>query len=71
MQPHGSVGQTRFLTMGKKTALSQIPGLKYPNMSLANLPKPVQWEDQALTPAALQAIDLTVLGQDIYDPKEN
>ena len=54
--------------MEKQTALSQIPGLRYGFEALANIPKPVTWEEQALTPASLQCIKLKTLGTDVYDP---
>ena len=68
IQPHGPGGPTRFLTLEKQTSLSQIPGLRYSFEALANIPKPVTWEEQALTPASLQSIKLKTIGTDVYDP---
>ena len=68
LQPQGSTGAVEFLTIEKKTALSQIPGLKYRPEVLANLPKPASWDNHKLSESAKQSIIVRALSTAIFDP---
>ena len=69
MQPKGPEGPTQFITVHKRTALSQVPGLSYGHEGLASLPRPSSWEDGVLTAASKQAIDMEVIKKTVYNPK--
>ena len=71
VQSNGPGGPTRFLTVQKQSALSQIPGLNYGFEALSNISKPETWEIQKLNAATLQSIKLSVLGTDVFDPGLN
>ena len=69
IQFHGPDGPTKFLTLEKSTALSEIPGLAYDYNIVANVPMPISWEKRKLTPAALQSIQLLHINEAIFDPR--
>ena len=53
----------------KETSLSEIPGLTYQFEDLANIPKPVSWENSKLSAAAHQAIKMKTLAIEVHDPR--
>ena len=52
MQSYSNLGPTHYLTIEKRTALSQVPGLRYGLQPLANLPRPASWDNRPLSTAA-------------------
>ena len=56
IQRKGPESPTKFLTIEKRTALAQIPGLTYGLELISSLPKPSSWDNHALSEAAKQAI---------------
>ena len=53
--------------MEKKTSLSQIPGLQYRQQTLANVPRPVTWDESRLSEATKLSVDQKVVGHAVYE----
>lgn len=70
MQSYRTWGPTHYTVIEKRTALSQVPGLRYGTQALANLPRPQAWDDKALSTAAKQSIQLVALANTVFDPRK-
>ena len=68
IQPRGPKGATHFLTIHKKTSLSEVPGLQFKHDALGTLQRPSSWEDHALSNSVKQSIVMEVIEKREHDP---
>ena len=66
-QEQGTAKNTRFLTLEKQNPLSQIPGFTSFNYAVANLPRPLQWDDKKLSAHVLGSMHISILGTATYE----
>jgi len=69
IQHYGPTGPTKFLTMEKKTALAEIPGLKYRPEAIANITLPPTLDRKPLSSAAKFSIRLSKKAEADFDPR--
>ena len=50
----------------KKTSLSQIPGFSYSSEQISQVPKPIQWLNQAMNESISASITLKKLNQESF-----
>ena len=66
-QQHGAENHTRFLTIEKKSAFSQVPGLKYESYVLANVPRPSTWLNTEMSEYQRQAVKFNPIANTFFE----
>ena len=61
LQLQGLFGSTELLNYEKKSAISQIPGYRYQQGELIELPQPKQWYHRVMAGAILRSVEFRKL----------